>query len=151
MKNQLGVIDDFKKYRLRDRIINYRVAYFGDVYVFLNEMYCTIHTIDFVEPMRFMVIEPYDVIIDKNYILEYVRCNFFGGNNIHFVSIGDVFLNGRSLMNPIALDKFNRVRDTFLSLQEEYEEFVEYVDNHLDKIILTGGITNEEIKEMGKR
>lgn len=134
------MMDDMKKDRLRRRIIDANAAYFGDIYVFFNDRYCTVHTIDFVEPLRFMVMEPYDVVIDKAYILDYVHSNFFGGNKVSMVGSGEVYLNGRSVINDTTLAIFARVKGTFLAMQDEYESFIDNVNNHLDEIIIKEGL-----------
>lgn len=138
--NQLEVLDDFNKQLARDRIVNANAAFLGDVYVYFGTSSYVIRSADFFDALKLVAVEPLDFVMTKEYIIDYVRSNFFGGSTVTMVGFNDVYIDGESELNPITIEKFKAIRTLMRSMQLEYDEFIEHINYHLDEIILKGGI-----------
>lgn len=137
--NQLELLASFNKQVVRDRIADSNAVHLGDVYIYFNQMYYTIRTTDKSDNIRFMAIEELDFVLTKEYMLEYIRCHFLAANTISIIGFDGIYLDGNSHIDEKTLSVFERLKTLFISLQSEYDEFVDYLNYHLDEIVANGG------------
>lgn len=137
--NQLELLSDYKRQVVRDRIADANAVYLGDVYIYFGPSTYTIRTMDFVDPLKMVVTEPLDFIMTKEYIIDYVRSNFFGGATVTMAGFGETYIDGKSELSSRNIDIFIMIKSLIDSMQLEYEEFIDYLNYHLDEIIANGG------------
>lgn len=136
--NQLEMIAQYNRQSIFNKLYSENAIYLGDLYVYYNEMYCTIYNLNAPNKVKVAIIEPYSVTIDKVYLLDYIHCNFFVKNTVSIIGCHDIILcNGYK--NQQTTQHYNRLQENLLYIQDEYIEFITYLNSNIDNIILNGG------------
>lgn len=136
--NQLEMMVQYNRQSTFDKLYSENAVYLGDLYVYYNHMYCTIYNLDSPNRVKVVIIEPYSTIIDKNYLLEYIRCNFFIKDTVTIIGCSDIILCD-GFKNQQVIQHYNRLQENLLYMQDEYMEFITYLNSNIDNIILNGG------------
>lgn len=125
--HQLQALNEFKKHL----IISFKSIYLGDIYVHLDNIYYTIRNGNDSIPIKLLISEEYTFIPNKEYVIDYLRCNFFGSDNIKFIGCGNIYLDRSSNINDSTLNAFKSIERLFISLNKEYDNFIADINSML--------------------
>lgn len=139
--NQLEILSNIRKQYARDKLMDGKAVYLGDLYIYYNKMYVTIHSYDRYDTMKFHIITDKGNIIDKQSILEATWSqNPTLARTVDIVGFDHIYLDGLSDFDVDILDLYERQKCALIQMKYEYDELVEYINYNLDEILLRGGI-----------
>lgn len=134
--NQLEVFHRYQRQLVINKIVSEDAIFLGDIYISFNDYGYEIHNNS---PYQINIARSYkEDIVDASDIMNYIYDHFIVNNHVVLVGCSEIYLVGE-FTNQERIVIYNSIMETFLFLQSEYAEYVNYVDRNLDEIIRNGG------------
>ena len=129
---QLKLLKLFREENLRKRLDDRYVISLGDIHVYTNPMYISIHSrgesgIDWL-----IILDNGDEPITPEMILEDLKSKT--SRDKLFVKSGEVILDPLSDTSYTSMANYNNLASIFYEFDIEYEGYLDYVDHNIDEI-----------------